>query len=129
MNLSDFIDKLFNRYKCTAPDIDDKKEELTSVLVAKCGKIDFQKLLDLIAREHDGDFLPNASSVLGWSKRCYKNDYVNTNKEWIQVKIYNPIYKTVMSNDCFPAGTSEETILKWYKKRFGGDGWKVLEVY
>ena len=126
MNLSEFIDKLFNRYKCTAPDIDDKKEEVTSVLINKCGKIDFQKLLDIIAREHDSDFLPSTSDVLYWSNRCYKPDCKNIENEWIHVKIYNPFLKAVVNTDCFPAGTSEQAILNTYKKRFGDGDWRII---
>lgn len=128
MILDEFITKLFNRYKCTVPDIDDKKEEITGVLIIRSEKIDFQKLLDMIARENETDFLPSASKILDWSKRCYKSEFKKSGNGWINVKIYNPFYKTVVNTDSFPAGTSEEKILNYYKKRFGGEGWRIEEV-
>lgn len=127
MNLSEFITKLFNRYKSTAPDIDDKKEEITSILISKCEKIDFQKLLDLIAKESESDFLPAGGKISEWARRCYKTEYKKSGK-WLHVKVFNPIYNAVVNTDVFPAGTSERAILNTYKKRFGGDGWRIVEV-
>ena len=130
MILNEFIDKIFNRYKCTAPDLDDKKEEYTSVLISKCDKVDFQKLLDMIAREHESDFIPSASKVLEWSVRCYKTSFKKTEKQWLHVKVFNPIYNCVTNNDCFPAGTTEEQMLKVYQKMFPNtQGWRIVEVY
>ena len=130
MILNEFIDKIFNRYKCTAPDINDKKEEYTSVLISRTGKIDFQRLLDLIAREHNGDFLPNASKILEWSKRCYKAEYKKEFKPWVNVKVFNPVYNCETNNDCFPSGSTEEQMIKRYQKKFpNSKGWKIIEVY
>ena len=130
MILNEFIDKIFNRYKCTSPDLNDKKEEYTSVLISRSGKIDFQRLLDLVAREHSGDFIPNASKILEWSKRCYKTEFKKEFKPWINVKVFNPIYNCESNHDCFPAGTTEQQMLNYYKQRFPlTEGWKILEVY
>ena len=129
MMLNEFIDKLFNRYKCTAPDIADKKDEYTSVLITKSEKVNFQKLLDLIAREHESDFIPNASKILEWSCRCYKTAFKKTENQWQHVKVYNPIYNTVINTDCFPAGITAEQIINTYKKMFPNtDGWQIAEV-
>lgn len=128
MNLSEFISRLFNRYKCTAPDIEDKKEEITGVLIAQSEKIDFQKLLDLIAKRNETDFLPAGSKILEWSKSCYKQEYKRGPSGWAHVKVYNPIYKAVINTDCFPAGTTEAQMLQYYKKSFGGEGWRIEEL-
>lgn len=130
MILNEFIDKLFNRYKCTSPDLNDKKDEYTSVLMTRSGKVNFQKLLDLIAREHSGDFIPNASKILEWATRCYKVEFKKEYRPWLHVKVYNPIYKTVTNTDCFPAGTTQEQMIATYKKMFPNtEGWKIVEVY
>ena len=130
MILNEFIDKIFNRYKCTAPDLTDKKDEYTSVLITKSGKVDFQKLLDLIAREHESDFIPSASKVLEWSCRCYKTAFKKTESQWLHVKVFNPLYNAVTKTDCFPAGTTEQQMIKTYERMFPNtDGWKIIEVY
>lgn len=130
MLLNEFIDKIFNRYKCTAPDIDDKKDEYTSVLVARANRVNFQKLLDLIAKEHTGDFIPNASKILEWSGRCYKAEFKKEYKPWVNVKVLNPVYDCVTNIDCFPSGTTEQQMINAYKKLFPGtEGWKIMEVY
>ena len=130
MNLDEFIGKLFNRYKCMSPDLEDKKNEYITVLISKCEKIDFQKLLEMISKEHESDFIPTAGKILDWSHRCYKSAYKKSYKPWLNVKVYNPIYGKITNTDCFPAGTTEEQMLKTYQKRFPNfEGWKIIEVY
>jgi hypothetical protein len=129
LNLSEFISRLFNRYKSTAPDIEDKKEEITGILIAQSEKIDFQKLLDLIAKSNETDFLPAGSKILQWSKCCYKQEYKKGPSGWVHVRVYDPRYKTVISTYCFPATDTQEQILSWYKKRFNCDGWRIEEIY
>ncbi len=128
MTLDEFIEKVFKRYVC-ASDTDEKKEEYASTLFELCGKVDFEKLLDVISRNNEKDFVPSASNVLEWSKSCYKQEYKKGSGGWVHVKVYNPIYKTVVNTDCFPAGTTEAQMLHYYKKRFGGEGWRIEEIY
>lgn len=128
MTLDEFIDKLFKRYVC-ATDTDEKKEEYASNLFNLSGKVDFLKLLDVVSRNNEKDFVPSVHDVLEWARSCYKSEYKKTSSQWLQVRVYNPFYKKVVSNDCFPNGTTEEQMLKYYQKRFGGEGWKIVEVY
>lgn len=129
MTLDEFIEKIFKRYVC-ASDVDEKKEEYASTLFDLSGKVDFDKLLDAVSKNNDKDFVPPANNVLEWSRSCYKTEYKKRGSNgWIQVKIYNPIYKCEQSTDCFPAGTSEQAILNTYKKMFGGEGWRIVEVF
>lgn len=129
MILNDFIDKVFNRYKCTAPDVDDKKEEFTSVLISRSEKIDFQKLLDLIAKEHESDFTPSASKVLEWSHRCYKSEFKKLNNRIKQVKFRNTLTGLVRSTDAFEGNYTEEQLLKWKCAVSGHNNWEIAEVY
>lgn len=129
MILDDFIDKIFRRYVCNT-DIDEKREEYASGLFHLSGKVDFDKLLDFVSKNNKKDFVPQVSELLEWSKSCYKQEYKKGSSGWIHVKIYNPIYKTVVNTGCFPAGTSEQTILNTYKKMFPNvEGWRIEGVY
>lgn len=129
MKLDDFIDKIFKRYVCNA-DIDEKKEEYGDALIHLAGKIDFQKLLEVVSKNNKKDFIPSVSEVLEWSKSCYKTEFKKSANGWIHVKVFNPIYNCVTNTDCFPAGTSESAILNSYKKMFPNtDGWRIVEVY
>ena len=129
MTLDEFIEKIFKRYVC-ASDPDEKKEEYASTLFDLCGKVDFDKLLDVVSKNNEKDFVPPAQNILEWARSCYKTEYKKTGSSgWIQVRIYNPILKCEQSTDCFPSGTSEQAILNTYKKMFGGEGWRLLGVY
>lgn len=127
MTLDEFIDKVFNRYVC-ASDVTEKKEEYASNLLDLCGKIDFYKLLDVISKNNAKDFVPQVKEVREWAKSCYKKEFKKGVGGWIHVKIYNPILKAVINTDCFPTGTSEQTILNTYKTDHGSDGWQIIEV-
>lgn len=90
--------------------------------------VDYDKLFKtLVKTAYNGNFIPDVKQILEASKGCYKTSETS---KWINVKVYNPIYKTVVNTDCFPAGTSEEAILNTYKKMFPNvEGWKLVEVY
>ena len=90
--------------------------------------VNFEKLFDLFATEYKDKYPPSGAYLSELANKCLNEERTDANK-WIQVRIYNPIYKCEQSTDCFPAGTSEQAILNTYKKMFGGDGWKILETY
>lgn len=88
--------------------------------------IDYDKLFKILVKSaYNGNFIPDTKQILEASKGCFKE---TESAKWIHVKIYNPILKAVVNTDCFPAGTSESTILNTYKKRFGGEGWQIIGV-
>ena len=84
--------------------------------------------MDLFANEYTDSFPPAPGVLKEMSTRCMKEEVVETDK-WIQVRDYNPILKCEMSTDAFPKGTSEQAILNTYKKMFGGEGWRLIEVW
>lgn len=89
--------------------------------------IDYDKLFKVLVKTaYNGNFIPDTKQILEASKGCFKE---TESAKWIHVKIYNPILKAVINTDCFPARTSEKAILNTYKKRFGGEGWRLIEVY
>ena len=89
--------------------------------------IDYDKLFKVLVRTaYNGNFIPDTNQIIEASKGCYKE--AETDK-WLHVKVFNPIYNAVTDWDCFPAGTTEQTILNTYKHRFGGEGWQIVEVY
>lgn len=129
MTLDEFIDKVFNRYVC-ATNEEEKREEYASNLIGLCGKIDFYKLLDVISKNNDKDFVPPVKNVIDWAKHCYKPEYKKANNEWQEVKVYDPIYNCIRSKDVFPKGTSKERMIKTYEKMFpGSSGWQIIEVW
>lgn len=88
--------------------------------------IDYDKLFKLLVKTaYNGNFIPDVSQIKEASNNCIKADF-KPEAKWIHVKIFNPIYNRVINTDCFPAGTSEQAILNTYKKRFGGDGWRLV---
>lgn len=90
--------------------------------------VDYDKLFDLFATEYKSKYPPEGAEIGSMALRCLKTE-IKPAEKWIHVKIYNPIKKAVINSDCFPAGTSEQAILNTYKKRFGGEGWQLVEVY
>ena len=90
--------------------------------------IDYDKLFKtLVKRAYNGNFIPDVKQINEAAIECYKQ----TNEpKWLHVKVYNPIYNAVTNTDCFLSGTTEEQMLKWYKKRFPNtEGWRIVEVY
>ena len=90
--------------------------------------IDFEKLFDVFATEYKEKYPPTGAYLSELSLRCLK-EKIETSQKWIHVKIYNPILKAVVNTDCFPAGTSEEKMIKTYENMFPGVvGWEIVEV-
>lgn len=91
--------------------------------------IDFEKLFDIFATEYKEKYPPTGAYLSELSLRCLKEEVVTAQK-WLNVRVYNPIYKAVTNTDCFPSGTSEQQMLNFYKKRFPNtEGWRIVEVY
>lgn len=90
--------------------------------------IDFEKLFDIFATEYKEKYPPTGAYLSELSLRCLKEKN-ETSRKWLHVKVFNPIYNAVTDWDCFPAGTTEQTILNTHKLRFGGEGWRLIEVY
>lgn len=126
MDKFDFINQIIALYPHA---ITDKKAQYDTYSRALSkNKIDFEKLMDLYAEEYKDSFPPAPGVLKEMAARCLKEEIIKAEK-WIQVRIYNPIYKCEQATDCFPAGTSEDAILNTYKKMFGGEGWKIIKVY
>ena len=110
--------------------LEEKREEYASNLLKICGKVDFYKLLDVISKNNDKDFVPPVKNILEWSKSCYKEEFKKSYTGYQQVKVYNPVYDCITSNDVFPKGMSEEKMIKTYEILNPGiTGWKIIEVY
>jgi hypothetical protein len=91
--------------------------------------VDYEKLFELFATEYKDKYPPTGAYIGELASRCLKQEVVQAQK-WLNVKVYNPIYKRVTNSDCFPAGTSEEKMLATYKKMFPNtEGWQIVEVY
>lgn len=90
--------------------------------------IDFEKLFDIFATEYKEKYPPTGAYLSELSLRCLK-EKIETSQKWLHVKVFNPIYNAITDWNCFPAGTTEQTILNTYKHRFGGEGWRLIEVY
>lgn len=126
MDKFDFINQIIALYPHA---ITDKKAQYDTYSRALSkNKIDFEKLMDLFANEYTDSFPPAPGVLKEMSTRCLKEEVIETDK-WIQVRVYNPILKCEMSTDAFPRGTSEQAILNTYKKMFGGEGWRLIEVW
>lgn len=126
MDKFDFINRIIALYPHAIKDGKAQYDLYNRVL---SNKVDYEKLMDIFANEYSESFPPPGAVLKEMASRCLKEEIVKSDK-WIHVKIYNPIYKTVVNTDCFPAGTSEEVILNTYKKMFPGvEGWKLVEVY
>ena len=90
--------------------------------------IDYEKLFELFATEYKDKYPPTGSYIGELASRCLKQEVVQAQK-WLNVKVYNPVYKCVTNSDCFPAGTTTEQMINAYKKLFPNtDGWKIVEV-
>lgn len=126
MDVREFVSKLFLLYPNSYTSDNEFLKKRQYIVALEGKKIDFQKLMDRIAKNHKSEFMPTTAWLLEEACFCYPQ---TASKEWIQVRIYNPIYKCEQATDCFPAGTSEQAILNTYKKMFGGEGWRIIETY
>lgn len=127
MDVNEFIDKLFTLYpnSWTGDNMFLKKKQYLTAL--DNDKIEFEKLLDRIARYNISSFMPEPAWLREESKFCYKECFKNPKSEWMSVIVYDPILKTNRNTDCFPTSVSDTKILNFYKKKFGGEGWKIIE--
>lgn len=125
MDKFDFINWLISLYPHAIKDSKAQYDLYDRVL--NKDKIDFNKLADIFSNEYADSFPPAGAVIKEMANRCLKEEAVQAAK-WIHVKVYNPIYKAVINTDCFPAGTTEAQMLHYYKKRFGGEGWRIEEL-
>lgn len=126
MDKFDFINRIIALYPHAIKDNNAQYDLYNRVLPKNT---DFEKLMDVFANEYTESFPPPGAVLKKMALNCTKPENVNANVgKWIHVKIYNPILKAVINTDCFPAGTSEQAILNAYKKRFGGEGWRIEEL-
>ena len=124
-----FLNRLIEYYSASFAIANDKELWKNITLEAIYNpNVDYDKLFKLLIKEsYNGNFIPDVKQINEAAKSCYKS---TEGKQWIHVKVFNPIYNAVTNTDCFPAGTSEEKILATYKKMFPNtDGWRIVEVY
>ena len=127
MDKVDFINRIISLYPHAI--VDKQAQFDTYNRALSKNKIDFDKLMDIFAQEYKDSFPPPAAILNEMSLKCCMEEEISQAQKWIHVKVFNPIYNAVTDLDCFPAGTSEKVILNTYKKRFGGEGWRLIEVY
>ncbi len=127
MELKDFVDVLFvlypNSYNSENAYL--KKKQYLMALDIK--NIDWEKMLDRIAKCHFGDYMPSSAWLREQTKNCYKKEFLQSSSQFVSVKVYNPIINEIINCDCFPKDLGNEEIIRFYEKNFGGCGWKVLE--
>ena len=126
MDKVDFINRIIALYPHSI--VDKQAQFDTYNRALSKNRIDFEKLMDVFSEEYKDSFPPAPGVLKEMALKCLKEEVIQT-KKWVQVRVYNPILKCEQSTDCFPSGTSEQAILNTYKKMFGGEGWKLLEVY
>ena len=126
MDKIDFINRIISLYPHAIKDYEAQFETYKKSLPIN-EKVDYNEVYEIYCKEHKDNYPPAPGKISEWAMRCIQKDY-NPCAKWIHVKIFNPIYKAVVNTDCFPAGTSEEAILNTYKKRFGGEGWRIEEM-
>lgn len=126
MDKFDFINRIISLYPHAITDKETQYDAYNRALKSN-NSVDYEKVFDLFCEEYKDSFPPPSGFINELASRCLKPEAQESSK-WIQVRIYNPIYKCEQSTDCFPAGTSEQAILNTYKKMFGGEGWKIIEV-
>lgn len=93
--------------------------------------IDYDKVFKVLIRSAlNGNFIPDVKQIKDACKGCYKEGQAS---KWIHVKMKTPPdfgkkYGNGGNIDVFPSGWSSEKILNYYKKRFGGEGWQIMEL-
>ena len=129
LGVNDFLNRLTEYYSASFKNESDKElwkdytlDEIYNV------NVDYEKLFKVLIRESfNGNFIPDVKQINEAAKSCYKT---STGKQWLHVKVFNPLYKTITNTDCFPSGTTEEQMINVYKKMFPNtEGWKIVEVY
>ena len=124
MDKIDFINRIISLYPHAIKDHETQFDTYNRALPT-AQRVDYEQAYNLFCVEHKDSFPPAPGVLRELALKCLKQEAAQAQK-WIHVKIYNPIYKAVVNTDCFPAGTSENTILNTYKKRFGGEGWRII---
>ena len=128
MNKHDFIEKVLSRFAYyTEKDTQGVFYDAYSRVLTK--KTDYEKLWDLFCNEYKDKTPPTGVQLKEYAKQCYLASEMKNASKWIHVKVYNPVYKTVTSIDCFPIGTAEEQIIKTYEAQFKCKGFKIIELY
>jgi hypothetical protein len=122
----DFINRIISLYPHAIKDHETQFDTYNRALPAT-QRADYEEAYNLFCVEYKDSFPPAPGVLRELALKCLKQEATQAQK-WIHVKIYNPILKAVINTDCFPAGTSENTILNTYKHHFGGEGWKIIEV-
>jgi hypothetical protein len=121
----EFLDELFEIYSNSWKENNKEVKQKQYWSILDRPNVDFDKLLKVVAEEYLEGFIPPPAWLKDKIPMCLKH----SEGKWQQVKVYNPIYKTVCSNDCFPKGTTIEQMIKTYEKKFNCTGWQILEVY
>lgn len=125
MDKFDFINRIIALYPHA---ITDKTAQYDTYSRVLSNKVDYEQLMDIYANEYKDGFPPPAAILKELSARCIKQEAITAQK-WLHVKVFNTLYNAITNGDCFPAGTTQEQMLNTYKNRFGGEGWKIIEVY
>lgn len=129
MNKIEFIRNIINRfaYYIQGEQSQQVMYDIYSRVLTK--KIDYEKLWNLFCNEYASKTPPTGVELKNLARQCYLQDNSNSNAKWLQVKIFNPITKSVISKDCFPKGTTKEQILKTYEKMFNRNDFEIVEIY
>lgn len=126
--VNQFLNRLTEYYNASFGNGNDKELWKSITLEAIYNpNIDYDKLFKQLIREaYNGNFIPDVKQILEASKSCYKD---SRSKKWLHVKVFNPLYNRITNGDCFPSGTTEEQMIKTYKKMFPNtEGWRIVEV-
>lgn len=130
MELKEFVQELFSLYTNSWNYQNEFTKKRQYLVALDNDKVDFELLMDRIAKYHNDDFMPASAWLREQSKFCYKAEVKRNTKDWIHPKIYDPRYNEIRQIDCFPKGTTEKQIIKTYEKMFPNvTGWQVVEIY
>lgn len=87
--------------------------------------IDYEKLFDIFSTEYEDKTPPTGKWLKDNARRCYKADCKK--EKWQHVKVYHPKLDSTLQ-DCFPTGTTQETILNTYRTMFPEtEGWRIVQ--
>ena len=123
----EFIDKVLSRFAYyTEKDTQGALKDTYDRILTK--KIDYTALWDKFCNEYASKTPPTGVELKNMARTCLIQQFEIEPKQWLQVRIYNPILKAEINSDCFPIGTTQDKILKTYEKKFNCSGWKILEI-
>lgn len=126
MNMYEFLDELFEIYSNSWKESNKQIKQKQYWTILDRPNVDFNKLLKIVAEEYLEGFIPPPAWLKDKIPLCLKKEGIS---KWIQIKVYDPRYKSINSKDCFPKGTTIEQMIKTYEKKFNCTGWQILEVY